>query len=117
MGSRTLLLTQSIETLGQMSCNPAIGGIGKGHLVKEIDALGGEMGRAADECGIQFRRLNTRKGPAVRASRAQADKARYRTRMKRVVETTPNLTVLQAEIVDLVCKGGRVAGVVTDHGE
>src|ERR687896_1253271 len=90
MGCRTLMLTLNLDHIGQMSCNPAIGGIGKGHLVKEIDALGGEMGRAIDETGIQFRILNTKKGPAVRASRAQADKARYRQRMKRVFETTPN---------------------------
>jgi tRNA uridine 5-carboxymethylaminomethyl modification enzyme len=116
-GCSTLMLTINLDNIGQMSCNPAIGGIGKGHLVKEIDALGGEMGRAADACGIQFRRLNTRKGPAVRASRAQSDKARYRARMKRVCETTPGLTVLQAEIVDFQCEDGRVTGVVTDHGE
>ncbi len=117
MGRRTLLLTMNLDGIGQMSCNPAIGGIGKGHLVREIDALGGEMGRAIDECGIQFRKLNTRKGPAVQASRAQADKARYRLRMKRVVESTPNLTAVQAQAVDLLLEGGRVAGVVTEHGE
>src|SRR3990172_5643453 len=88
MGCSTLMLTINLDNIGQMSCNPAIGGIGKGHLVKEIEARGGEMGRAADECGIQFRRLNMRKGPAVQASRAQADKARYRARMKCVVEST-----------------------------
>ena len=87
MGSKTLMLTLNLDHIGQMSCNPAIGGIGKGHLVKEIDALGGEMARAIDETGIQFRMLNTKKGPAVRASRAQADKARYRMRMKRVLES------------------------------
>src|SRR5215218_2351745 len=90
MGCNTLMMTLNLDGIGQMSCNPAIGGIGKGHLVREIDALGGEMGRAIDECGIQFRKLNTRKGPAVQASRAQADKARYRLRMKRVVESTAN---------------------------
>src|SRR6188508_3819906 len=89
MGSKTLMLTLNLDHIGHMSCNPAIGGIGKGHLVKEIDALGGEMGRAIDETGIQFRVLNTKKGPAVRATRAQADKARYRARMKRVLEHEP----------------------------
>ena len=90
MGAKTLMLTLNLDHIGQMSCNPAIGGIGKGHLVREIDALGGEMGLAIDETGIQFRLLNTRKGPAVRARRAQADKAVYRSRMKRVLETTAN---------------------------
>ena len=117
MGHRTLLLTMNLDGIGQMSCNPAIGGIGKGHLVREIDALGGEMGRAIDECGIQFRKLNTRKGPAVQASRAQADKALYRRRMKRVVESTPGLTAIQAQAVDLVFDSDRVSGVVTEHGE
>jgi tRNA uridine 5-carboxymethylaminomethyl modification enzyme len=118
MGRRTLLLTMNLDGIGQMSCNPAIGGIGKGHLVREIDALGGEMGRAIDACGIQFRKLNTRKGPAVQASRAQADKALYRLRMKHVVERTPGLTALQAQAVDLVFdESGRVGGVVTEHGE
>ncbi len=118
MGRRTLLLTMNLDGIGQMSCNPAIGGIGKGHLVREIDALGGEMGRAIDACGIQFRKLNTRKGPAVQASRAQADKALYRLRMKRVVENTPGLTAIQAQAVDLVIdEQGRVGGVVTEHGE
>ena len=116
-GLETLMLTINLDNIGQMSCNPAVGGIGKGHLVREIDALGGEMGRAADECGIQFRRLNTRKGPAVQASRAQADKARYRARMKRVVERTRALRVLQAEAVDLRVSAGRVVGVVTEQGE
>ncbi|MFN2377444.1 MAG: tRNA uridine-5-carboxymethylaminomethyl(34) synthesis enzyme MnmG [Candidatus Binatia bacterium] len=117
MGRRTLLLTMNLDGIGQMSCNPAIGGIGKGHLVREIDALGGEMGRAIDECGIQFRKLNTRKGPAVQASRAQADKALYRLRMKRVVESAPGLTAIQAQAVDLILEGDHVAGVVTEHGE
>jgi tRNA uridine 5-carboxymethylaminomethyl modification enzyme len=102
MGARTLMLTLNLDHIGQMSCNPAIGGIGKGHLVREIDALGGEMGLAIDETGIQFRFLNTRKGPAVRARRAQADKAAYRARMKRVVETTPNLTLRQASVERLI---------------
>src|SRR5574341_2460151 len=93
MGADTLMLTLNLDHIGQMSCNPAIGGIGKGHLVKEIDALGGEMARAIDETGIQFRILNTRKGPAVRATRAQADKSLYRTRMKRVVENCTGLAL------------------------
>jgi tRNA uridine 5-carboxymethylaminomethyl modification enzyme len=114
---RTIVLTVNADNIGQMSCNPAIGGIGKGHLVREIDALGGEMGRAADECGIQFRRLNTRKGPAVRATRAQIDKARYRSRMKRVLETTPSLSIFQAEAVAFLVRGGVVEGVLTDSGE
>src|SRR6476660_9056682 len=96
MGCDTLMLTLNLDHIGQMSCNPAIGGIGKGHLVKEIDALGGEMGRAIDATGIQFRTLNTKKGPAVRATRAQADKALYRARMKRVMETAPRVTLRQA---------------------
>src|SRR5574341_1454283 len=95
MGADTLMLTLNLDHIGQMSCNPAIGGIGKGHLVKEIDALGGEMARAIDETGIQFRMLNTKKGPAVRASRAQADKALYRLRMKRRIETAPGVTLYQ----------------------
>src|SRR3990167_4838324 len=98
MGVNTLMLTLNLDHIGQMSCNPAIGGIGKGHLVKEIDALGGEMARAIDETGIQFRILNTKKGPAVRASRAQADKAMYRQRMKRAVENCLNLTLHQASV-------------------
>ncbi|RMF19122.1 MAG: tRNA uridine-5-carboxymethylaminomethyl(34) synthesis enzyme MnmG, partial [Deltaproteobacteria bacterium] len=117
LGRKTLMLTINADNVGQMSCNPAIGGIGKGHLVREIDALGGEMGRAIEECGIQFRRLNTRKGPAVRATRAQADKARYRARMKRTVETTPGLTLRQAEVVGLLVDSGGVCGVETDSGE
>ncbi len=116
-GARTLMLTLNADNVGQMSCNPAIGGIGKGHLVREIDALGGEMGRAIDECGIQFRRLNTRKGPAVQASRAQADKARYRARMKRVVESTEFLTLRQAEVVALLDSDSGIIGVVTEEGE
>jgi tRNA uridine 5-carboxymethylaminomethyl modification enzyme len=117
MGARTLMLTLNLDHIGQMSCNPAIGGIGKGHLVKEIDALGGEMGRAIDETGIQFRVLNTKKGPAVRASRAQADKALYRQRMKRVLENCPNLTIRQASVERLLVENCEVRGVETQIGE
>ncbi len=95
MGRKTLLLTHSIETLGQMSCNPSIGGVGKGHLVKEVDALGGAMAIATDEAGIQFRTLNASKGPAVRATRAQADRSLYRTAIRRRLENEPNLTLFQ----------------------
>jgi tRNA uridine 5-carboxymethylaminomethyl modification enzyme len=117
MGAKTLMLTLNLDHIGQMSCNPAIGGIGKGHLVREMDALGGEMGVAIDETGIQFRLLNTRKGPAVRAHRAQADKAAYRTRMKRVLETTPNLTIRQASVERLLVEAGKVRGVESQIGE
>ena len=116
MGARTLLLTQSIETLGQMSCNPAIGGIGKVHLVKEIDALGGAMAQAADRGGIQFRTLNASKGPAVRATRAQADRQLYRQAIRRRLENEPNLRLFQQEAADLIVEGGRVRGVVTVTG-
>ncbi|HEY4443285.1 MAG TPA: tRNA uridine-5-carboxymethylaminomethyl(34) synthesis enzyme MnmG [Steroidobacteraceae bacterium] len=116
MGQRTLLLTNNIETLGQMSCNPAIGGIGKGHLVKEIDALGGAMALAADEAGIQFRTLNASKGPAVRATRAQADRQLYKQAIRRMLETQPNLTLFQQEAADLKIEGERVVGVVTQSG-
>jgi len=115
-GARTLLLTHNIETIGQMSCNPAIGGIGKGHLVKEIDALGGLMARAADRGGIHFRTLNSRKGAAVRATRAQADRVRYKAAVRAVVENTPNLFLFQQAVDDLIVEGGRVAGVVTQTG-
>src|SRR5688572_25545051 len=104
-GVRTLLLTHSIETLGQMSCNPAIGGIGKGHLVREIDALGGAMARATDRAGIQFRTLNASKGPAVRATRAQADRVLYRQAIRSMLETQPNLTLFQQEVADLRLAG------------
>lgn len=117
MGASTLLLTQNLDHIGQMSCNPAIGGVGKGHLVREIDALGGEMGRAIDATGIQFRTLNTRKGPAVRATRAQADKAQYRRYMKHVVETTERLAVRQGAVDRLLIEDDRVTGVETELGE
>jgi tRNA uridine 5-carboxymethylaminomethyl modification enzyme len=119
-GARTLLLTHNIETVGAMSCNPAIGGIGKGHLVKEIDALGGIMARAADAAGIQWRRLNASKGPAVRATRCQADRALYRSFVRRAVETQPNLTVFQSAVDDLIIEHGSegdvVRGAVTNTG-
>lgn len=117
IGCSTLMLTLNLDHIGQMSCNPAIGGIGKGHLVKEIDALGGEMGRAIDETGIQFRVLNTKKGPAVRASRAQADKALYRQRMKCVLENCPGLMLRQGSVEGLIVEDGQVKGVETQIGE
>ena len=116
MGSRTLLLTHNIETIGQMSCNPAIGGIGKGHLVKEVDALGGAMAHAADRGGIQFRILNASKGPAVRATRAQADRVRYKAAVRSIVENQPNLQVFQQAVDDLLLEGEKVVGVVTQMG-
>ena len=115
-GCRTLLLTHSIETLGQMSCNPSIGGIGKGHLVKEIDALGGAMGLATDEAGIQFRILNSSKGAAVRATRAQADRVLYRQAIRGRLENQPNLTLFQQPVDDIVLEGDRVVGVATQVG-
>jgi tRNA uridine 5-carboxymethylaminomethyl modification enzyme len=116
MGRRTLLLTHSIETLGQMSCNPSIGGIGKGHLVREIDALGGAMAIATDEAGIQFRTLNASKGPAVRATRAQADRALYRQAIRRRLENQPNLVLFQQAVDDVIVEGERVTGVTTQLG-
>ncbi|QEE26526.1 tRNA uridine-5-carboxymethylaminomethyl(34) synthesis enzyme MnmG [Rhodanobacter glycinis] len=115
-GARTLLLSHNIETIGQMSCNPAIGGIGKGHLVKEIDALGGAMAHAADLAGIQWRTLNASKGPAVRATRCQADRALYKAAIRHIVESQPNLDLFQQAADDLILEGGRVTGVVTQMG-
>jgi tRNA uridine 5-carboxymethylaminomethyl modification enzyme len=115
-GARTLLLSHNIETIGQMSCNPAIGGIGKGHLVKEIDALGGAMAHAADRAGIQWRTLNASKGPAVRATRCQADRALYKAAIRQIVETEPNLQLFQQSVDDLIIENGRVTGVVTQMG-
>ena len=115
-GARTLLITQNIGTLGQMSCNPAIGGIGKGHLTREIDALGGAMARSIDRAGIQFRTLNASKGPAVRATRAQADRQLYRQTIRSMLENQPGLAIFQQSVEDLILEGARVAGVVTGLG-
>ena len=115
-GARTLLLTHNVETIGVMSCNPAIGGIGKGHLVREIDALGGVMARAADAAGIQWRRLNASKGPAVRATRCQADRNLYRAFVRRAVEAQPGLTIFQSAVDDLVIEGDEVRGAITQTG-
>src|SRR5947199_5313111 len=116
MGRKTLLLTHNIETLGQMSCNPSIGGIGKGHLVKEVDALGGAMAIATDEAGIQFRTLNSSKGPAVRATRAQADRLLYRQAIRRRLENQTNLSLFQQAVDDIELEGDRAVGVVTQIG-
>ena len=116
MGVDTVLLTHNIETLGQMSCNPAIGGIGKSHLVREIDALGGAMARATDKGGIQFRVLNARKGPAVRATRAQADRVRYKAAIRATLESQPHLTLFQQSVDDLIVENGRCVGAVTNMG-
>src|SRR5690349_14752931 len=113
MGRSTLLLTHNIETLGQMSCNPSIGGIGKGHLVKEVDALGGAMALATDIGGIQFRTLNASKGPAVRATRAQADRVLYKAAIRHMLESQANLWLFQAAVDDLLVQGERVLGAVT----
>src|SRR5690349_15892426 len=116
MGCKTLLLSHNIETLGQMSCNPSIGGIGKGHLVREVDALGGAMAIATDEAGIQFRILNSSKGPAVRATRAQADRALYRRAIRRRLENQPNLQLFQQAVEDVLLEGDRAIGVSTQLG-
>lgn len=116
MGCRTLLLTHSVDTLGQMSCNPAIGGIGKSHLVKEVDALGGAMGHATDRAGIQFRVLNSRKGPAVRATRAQADRVLYRNAIRQILEAQENLSIFQQPVDDLLIENGVIAGAITQMG-
>lgn len=116
MGAKTLLLTHQIETLGQMSCNPAIGGIGKGHLVKEIDALGGAMARAIDQAGIHFRILNASKGPAVRATRAQADRILYKQAIRQMLEDQPNLALFQQPVDDILIEQSQVAGVLTQMG-
>ena len=117
IGHPTLLITQKIEQIGYMSCNPAVGGLAKGHLVKEIDALGGEMAKATDETGIQFRQLNTGKGPAVRSSRAQVDRQEYRLRMKRIVEIQENLTIEEATVEEILTEGNQIMGVKTDSNE
>src|SRR3954471_17478618 len=116
LGCRTLLLTQNLDTIAQMSCNPAIGGLAKGHIVREIDALGGAMGENTDATGIQFRMLNRAKGPSVRAPRAQCDKKAYQFRMKAILERAPNLQVQQATVNAIIVKNGTVAGVQTDFG-
>src|SRR5471030_502597 len=116
MGCKTLLLTHNIETLGQMSCNPSIGGIGKGHLVREVDALGGAMALATDMGGIQFRTLNGSKGPAVRATRAQADRVLYKAAIRGMLENQPNLDIFQQQVDDLMVVGGKVTGAITQAG-
>ena len=116
LGASTLLVTHSIETLGQMSCNPAVGGIGKSHLVKEVDALGGAMAQAVDQAGIHFRILNASKGPAVRATRAQADRVLYKAAVRRILETQNNLTLFQQGVDDLIIESDVIKGVVTQMG-
>src|SRR5580698_5806473 len=117
LGARTALVTHSFAAIGEMSCNPAIGGLGKGHLVREIDALDGLMGRVADEAGIQFRILNKRKGPAVRGPRAQADRKLYRQAMQAILAELPNIEIRESAAEDLIVKNGCVAGVITADGE
>src|SRR5246127_1870535 len=116
IGCRTLMLTQNLDTIGQMSCNPAIGGLAKGHIVREIDAMGGAMGLNADATGIQFRMLNQRKGPSVRALRVQCDKKAYQFRMKAILERAQNLDVKQATVSRVIAECGAVAGLETDMG-
>src|SRR5215467_12401913 len=116
IGGRTLILTQNLDTIGQMSCNPAIGGLAKGHIVREIDAMGGAMGLNADATGIQFRMLNRTKGPSVRAPRAQCDKKAYQFRMKAVLERADNLDLKQATVSRVVVENGNVVGIETDFG-
>ena len=117
MGRSVMMIGLNLDSIGQMSCNPAIGGVAKGQLVREIDALGGEMGRCIDRTGIQFRMLNRSKGPAVHSPRAQADRVLYQYDMKRVCENEPNLVLKQAEVVDLIVQDGAIAGVRTSYGE
>jgi len=117
MGHPTLLITQNVDQIGYMSCNPAIGGLAKGHLVKEIDALGGAMAKATDETGIQFRQLNTTKGPAVRSSRAQVDRQQYRLRMKKAIEDQENLFMKQATVEEILIEDSRMIGIKTHLGE